>query len=139
MSAYVIDIKHIAYLCAYYESARMSAYCGDKSPLQVANLLLAANYASVNARYRETDAAPELSESDIELHWGAFNPVQVIKAAVCLDYQSCEVDGWEQSEACDIINRIIRNAVHNLPGYDDAKWGAPEPMAGAVRLSRLMR
>lgn len=55
-----------------------------------------------------------------------FNMVQVLKSCDCLEYQSCENDDYEKSIAAKIINSIRTHAIHALPGYDDAAWGAPE-------------
>ena len=70
-------------------------------------------YAEVNARdYRYTAraGARELS------------PVQVLKACNCLEYQSCEHPGWEDSQARANLEVIRAYAVRQLPGYEDADW-----------------
>lgn len=54
---------------------------------------------------------------------GPFDPVQVLKAVACLEYQACEASGWEESDAAAICNAIREYAVAKLPGYDAALWG----------------
>jgi hypothetical protein len=71
--------------------------------------------------------------------WPEIDPVQVIKACDCYEYQSCEHDGWADSEACRFITSLRKGAAHALPGYDGADWGAPKPMAGAICLSALIQ
>jgi len=65
--------------------------------------------------------------------------VQVLKSIDCLDYQSCEHPGWAASEAKAFIDRLQSAAIHALPGYEAAIWGAPEPAANVVSLSSLCR
>jgi hypothetical protein len=78
------------------------------------------NARSVNYRYKENDPAPRYS---FTFRLSFTPPVQIIKAAHCLDYQSCETDDWETTLAYKILQTIISAACHNLPGYDDAYWG----------------
>ena len=64
-------------------------------------------------------------------HRAPFSAVQVIKACNCLDYQSCEHDGWEASEAKSFLDSLISAACHRLPGYDAAEWGPPKNRAAS--------
>jgi hypothetical protein len=48
--------------------------------------------------------------------------VQVLKAIDCLEYQSCEHDGWNDSEAQQFCHALRRRMIRALPGYDSAKW-----------------
>ena len=83
------------------------------------------NQASLNERYSETDDGLIYAELPRKF-WHSFDRVQVIKCAHCYEYQSCEHDGWEDSRAARYMEELIATAIRNLPGYDDAKWGAPE-------------
>ena len=49
-------------------------------------------------------------------------PVQAIKLVHCYEYQSCEHDGWETSEAHRFTTALLSSLEHSLPGYDDAPW-----------------
>ena len=124
MSAYIVSDAHINYLLTFM-SANDSRYSGVYLD-SIANKLRAANYASVNYRYNEEDAAPETGFS---FYPGAreADPLVVLKACACFDYQACEVPDYEKSEAAEIIQRIRMAAIHRLPGYDDAKgWSIEE-------------
>lgn len=55
-----------------------------------------------------------------------INPLQVISSCRCLDYQSCEHEGWRSSLACRVLESIEAHAVEKIPGYRETKWGAPE-------------
>jgi hypothetical protein len=53
---------------------------------------------------------------------------QFISCLNCLDYQSCEHDEWEDSNAKFIIDTMKHNVIRHqvLPdveGFNDAKWG----------------
>jgi len=48
--------------------------------------------------------------------------VEAIKAAHCLDYQSCEHDGWEASWSCRFLNALVGALTTHVPGYDEAAW-----------------
>jgi hypothetical protein len=85
----------------------------------------------VNYRYDET------TQPSFELcQWAAFHEfskVQIIKAVRCLEYQSCEHPGWEESAACRLLRAIIGDdATRNLPGYDEAEWQITPPAANAA-------
>lgn len=55
-----------------------------------------------------------------------LDPAQILKAADCLEYQSCEHPGWEKSVAHELLGLIRRLAYTSLPGYEMAEWGWPE-------------
>lgn len=65
---------------------------------------------------------------------------QIITACHCYDYQACEHDGWENSQAKKLVDSIKGQAVRKLPGMDEAAWGAPKGYEGpsnVIDLSRL--
>jgi hypothetical protein len=52
-----------------------------------------------------------------------LTPGEMFKAINCLEYQSCEFDGWLESDAYNLL-RIIRNSTQErVRGYEDAPWG----------------
>jgi len=51
-----------------------------------------------------------------------FDATQIIKACDCLNYQSCEHEAWEASEAKAFVDSLRCSAWHRLPGYDRAAW-----------------
>ena len=167
MSAYIVDRDHVIYLV---DAARESGAYGstfrwwtgerpnldrhelprfnDERAAEVANMLWRENIKSVSHRYNDRTSATlpgshgrEITARDFRgLRWMSFDPVQVIKACQCLDYQSCEHDDWEQSEACAFLQALKASECHRLRGYDAAEWGAPkryENAANVVKLSDL--
>ena len=87
-------------------------------------LLYAANVASVNYRYdnrdgESVDHIPHYRDNDIR----HINPVQVLKALACYEYQSCETPEWDASEAHAFCEALRHRMIQVLPGYEEATWG----------------
>lgn len=142
MSAFIVSDTHINALvrCAsrlglsyqYAGLTRRVAGCEQNT----AEMLLAANYDSVNARYKENNVPQEIVYAiDAPL----LDALKTIKLANSLIYQSCEFDDWEDSEAKVFLQTLIDWAVCKLPGYDAAPWTIDddEP-AGPVGLVETM-
>lgn len=138
MSAYVVSDYHINALVTWaatrHGNDRVTYYWEGRSrdvrenPKRIASVLYAENVRSVNARYNECDT-PSFRYRPIALGYAKLTPVQVLKACNCYEYQACETDDWEQSEACAIINGIREEAVSALPGYEEAEWELNQPAA----------
>ena len=159
MSAYIVTKNHILYLLSAITSRRITrtygfSYYHNDSTTQVrlgdydqlaaiGSKLWQENVKSVNARYNDATDSEAYTIQPHELasvHWQEIEPVQVIKACHCLNYQSCEHEAWETSEAKTILDRLINAACHALTGYDDAAWGAPETTsAKRARLDAELR
>ena len=103
---------------------------------ETAEMLLAANYDSVNYRYKENELPREIV---YQIDAPLLPPVAIIKLANCFDYQSCEYPEWDASEAKAFIDELISWSVTKLPGYDAAPWTIDddEP-AGPVGLVETM-
>jgi len=157
MSAYVVTENHIIYLVAAALSRRINRgahgrfsweqvrYPGDvthhiidagemEAVAEFASDLWRENVRSVNHRYPNDLQDPASycitpHEIDDKLHAWEFDPVQVLKAIDCLEYQSCEHPEWDASSACSFLNRLRRESIATLVGYSDAAWGAPETYA----------
>ncbi|MEU7925079.1 hypothetical protein [Micromonospora sp. NPDC049107] len=86
---------------------------------RVGAMLLAENRASVNHRYAEDEI-----EEPYLFTWlpGTPDPIVVLKALSCYEYQSCEHPGWRGSEAYQFCNALRRQAIGRLPRYSDAPW-----------------
>ena len=128
MSAFIVSDSHISAL-AYYLERNVDSYYynGNRHKISVddaqklGQILLNANYISVNHRYNTVDAPHVLQLADW-VRGKNWQAVAIIKAAKCLDYQSCEVDGWEASEANALLKAIIETAIYKLAGYSEADW-----------------
>jgi hypothetical protein len=128
MSALICNHSHVTALAVYAARNRLLGRT-DANP--IGEMLHAENVLSVNYRYNES-TIPNFEMCE----WAAFHPfshVQIIKAARCLDYQSCEHPGWQQSDACKLLQVLIGDdTTRNLPGYDDAQWEITPPTATAA-------
>lgn len=105
-------------------------------------MLLRENYRSVNHRYSEDTEASAYRWKE---HKGVYTAdklalaVQVLKSCSNFDYQACETDDYEQSDAAHMIRSIRAEAIRSLPGYDAAAWGAPErPATGPQSIMVMM-
>lgn len=139
MSAYVVSDNHINELVRFIDSR----FYQNKSYLQIllpdlclikddklfferiGQELLKENYFSVNHRYLHLDILGKAHKFNYrpELGKAKLSPVVILKLINCLDYQSCEHEGWETSAACKILESIKSHAINQLEGYDAAPWG----------------
>ncbi len=148
MSAYVVDREHIRYLVdaglaydVYWyhggEPHRLGSQQSSRpsdDPARVGKMLWDENIASVSHRYPDDSWGEWPGPIGENYIYGRhvpyvrlrFDPVEVIKAAHCLDYQSCEHPGWRESEARAYVEGLIHKATQLLEGYDAAEWGAPQ-------------
>lgn len=98
---------------------------------EVGAMLIAENIKSVSFRYHgedlETLPGPNDKSDLIDYTFHAvptsnFNPVDVLGAISCYEYQTCEHDGWETSEAKAFCGALRDRMISLLPGYSDAPW-----------------
>lgn len=88
---------------------------------RIAQVLHAENVRSFQYRYR-MPASPQGFSYRLELRGMQLAAIQVIRAAHCLDYQSCECDDWEATEAFATLQGLVDAAVRSLPEYGRAAW-----------------
>lgn len=86
---------------------------------QVGQMLWAENVRSVNHRYSEDDWEQVY---EYERRGLVPEPVQVLKALACFEYQSCEHPEWRRSEAHAFVQALEARVIRCLPGYDEAAW-----------------
>ena len=136
MSAFMVSDKHISAMLAAAAAPRYTnGPCGEfmyfyggewkrhQLPKALGQILASQNRRSVNERYEENDAIPEFSYQPPR---ESPSPVQLIKLCDCYDYQSCETDDWEKTEAYAICHALRERAIDRLPGYDEAAWSYEE-------------
>ena len=135
MSAFLVSDAH---LCAIVNFAAL-AFARDNymphgipvttEPQKLGELLYAANVASVDYRYpaQANETAPKwkLQPSPLAVNSPHFL-VPFLKLLDCLEYQSCERNDWEQSQAYKAIQALRCKAISKLPGYEAAPWALPE-------------
>ena len=135
MSAFIVGHAHIDALLTYAVAKRLYFYDPEtgvrditaQTADEIGRILLLENERSVAYRYPGTNDLPgtigeEANAYAFTYFAGPMSALQAIKAARCLDYQSCEHPEWEASLAKRIVDAIIVTAVADLPGYDNAAW-----------------
>lgn len=86
----------------------------------VGAMLLAENRRSVNDRYDEDEIEDLYTYRP--LRHSTCTPVDILKAISCYEYQSCETEGWQGSEARRFCAALRDAMIGKLPGYDAAPW-----------------
>lgn len=95
--------------------------------------LLAENRRSVNHRYNEDEFEAPYEFSEIRGH---LDPVAILKAISCYEYQSCEHPGWEASEAHSFCEALRGRMIKWLPGYSEAAWEITSPAEAETGVKR---
>ena len=137
MSAFIQSNEHIDVLVSYFTSDIQGRglwtkvgdgydYLKPENAYKIAEVLHMENLKSVNHRYN--DSEPMTYEftyyPDLEQ---AYSPAEIAKAIDGLEYQSCEHDGWDSSEAKAVLNRMRKQLLTKMRGYEDANtWSIDE-------------
>lgn len=112
MSAFQCSPEHIAAVATYGAASINQAQF-------IAQLLTEANAASVAYRYQDRIQSHQVSVAlIIEYFHSPVNPIEVIKLIASLEYQSCEVPGWEMNHAKAMIDAIQSTAL--VAGWGDS-------------------
>ena len=152
MSAYIVERVHIDYLvCAAlymrtgiqglkmcWQRNGQRIELTEDNATEIGQMLWDENFKSVRHRYEDIpldDLGGYMGESKYKFGcdrgvFEEYDPVQVIKACHCLDYQSCEHPEWDESEAHVFIGSLESRAIREIPGYEEAEWGAPKQEEG---------
>lgn len=152
MSAFIVPVEHIDALLAAALSCRPSdtprwrgkagesvceGYCKltHNSADAVGKMLVTENVRSVGYRYGgpqdDLPCMPDDRAGQRELLNYRHKPdrairtptvVEALKLIDCYEYQSCEHDEWETSEAFRFCAALRSHLIHRLPGYSQAPW-----------------
>lgn len=145
MSAFTVGSDHIDLMVTVAMGiSRWSPQYVDLAKLgdELGRELWKENYDSVNHRYAEQEQVPEYSWRPVVEYVQDLTDrqlVQVLKAAHCYDYQTCEHPGWKDSKAYWVSQAIQAWAERELysrgvtqsaerfgekcwPGEDEALW-----------------
>lgn len=140
MSAFMCSDHHIAVLAAYavkfchWRPSIMAPGETRSNAELLGEKLFQENVLSLQARYAmrgSFDDPPYKHSRSALLEATRLPAVQIIKSAQCYRHQANEHDGWGEgrasSDANQITEAIIERAIEALPGYEEAKWGMPDP------------
>ena len=144
MSAYLVEPEHIAEICkwAFGRGHRDMPHCVNmvkrsmiKSrydlPLEsftAAEILAQANIASINARYNDIDASDaadyiaSVVQLSRQLGKEQLAASDIYNMCQCLDYQSCEVNNWVETDAYWIIRAIMAEASRVMAAGAQVSW-----------------
>lgn len=118
MSAYMVSDRHISAIIntAWKLSPEGENPFGDYSPEEVGEILKQANVESLEALYEDTDGFADRSpfQHDSEV---SVDALSFMKMIACFKYQACEYEGWEMSEAKELLERVVWYAVESLREY----------------------
>ncbi len=88
---------------------------------RIGQMLMRENRLSVNHRYAESEVE-DIYVFDRTLASVSVDPVVILKAIACLEYQSCEHPGWKASEAYFFCQALRHRMIRRIPGYEEAPW-----------------
>jgi hypothetical protein len=97
----------------------------DEIADEVGQMLVKENYDSVHHMYEGSNQIikPVMDEPYMFSRvLSKIDPVQVLKAIDCYEYQSCEHPQWLESESRVFCQSLRARAINRLPGYDEAAW-----------------
>lgn len=86
----------------------------------IGQMLLDANAASLGALYGDDDAFVYTYRRPEFTTW---EPVELLGILNCFEYQACEVENWDTTEAYRFCCALRRRIEGMLPGAHDAPWG----------------
>lgn len=117
MSAFLVSKKHIDTLVSAAVQYGTMGVRGHETA--VGQRLWEANVKSLNAHF-----GSKVEKRTYEFEKALVpEPVEVLKAIQCYEYQSGDFPGYDKSEAAKLCASLTAKAVTKLPGYDDAPWG----------------
>ena len=112
MSAFVVPYAHITVLAVFIKQRGIRP---AMTVQEIGEKLYSENVKSI--RYRYPDDDEDYGKFAIDERAAFIRPslVQIIKAANCLDYQSCEHPSYRQSEVCRMLDAVTALALKELP------------------------
>lgn len=134
MSAFIVGREHI---WAIVESwAGVVATYGRSRPdwdvlAETGQMLWDECKRSVKYRYSERDdgllPGPigcdfKYGTHEIDMDKPNYTVPQILKACHCLEYQSCEHPGWEDSNAKKFLDELCSSLSRRVDGYEEADW-----------------
>ena len=138
MSAWIVSQNHIRLLTeALYKYEVIDGANHCLTPDVAGRILWRENYRSVNCRYERRSRTPRYTHDSAAVATWAYPcagrgivrdlvriPALVYKQTCCYQYQSQEHAGWEKSEACSLIARLLE-AIEKTTGTDEMDGNEP--------------
>ena len=128
MSAFMCGNKHFNAMLAYlFGNKDTITYYDGQNPgvqltkLEAVQILRDENVRSLRCRYGESAKQFHVDEPAV-MRVERLQPVDVLKACACYDYQACESDDHQTTKAAVLTNNCRKAAISALPGYEAADW-----------------
>jgi hypothetical protein len=130
MSCFVVPDFHIDALVSWTIGREIHTRGMGRATL--ARTLAAANCRAYQERYQDPGTPGDYRGFSI-VDVSHLDPLAIVKACDCLDYQASDWTGWRASDACAVLEAIRAAALHlaagdyqgnayDLPGYRAAAW-----------------
>lgn len=140
MSAYIVDNRTIDIILDGMDDLDIGVYTGGDwicprhsvaERQAVGQMLLDANYESVNARYDESDKAPEYQRVlpfpvDDLYRFPSIKSLNILLGCIWnYEYQACESDEWESSPLRNALAQLEHEAMRRVFDIAGLKhcWG----------------
>ena len=123
MSAWLLSTNHINFLV---EGAVRVGIIWGAEATRTGRMLVRANIKSLNARYGDTRKSLGVGTYCYSQPRNSLTDAELLKAAHCYSYQTCEFDGYERSAAGRFIQKMYDALDHvDQQGaeYKAAPWG----------------
>ena len=124
MSAWLVSERHINVLVKARRlgDERFDRLQEDMTDDDLGRMLWRENMLSLQARYGDKVKQKQLKAYRYT-DPGEFTHAAIFKAIACYEYQTCEHDGWQSSEAKRYCRDLQDVVISALPGYEEAQWG----------------
>jgi hypothetical protein len=125
MSAYIVTDDHINVVVSWFIDYRKDyqlwyeingnyGYMGQAEAVDVAQVLYSENVKSVNSRYNEQSPDEQYQFTYLAHVKEAYGIGEIAGALDCLEYQSCETDGYHTSDAYKIITSMRKHLLKKV-------------------------
>ena len=148
MSCFIVGTNHVRYLVAAAEQWKALDYYHPRlrsrqtvTPEYIGRALMLCNVEAFTRAYdgRHTEAAEWKEAHEWKpIHPASYDhidPVQVLKSISCYEYQASDHAQWDDHDCAFFLARLKEAAIHRLPGFEAAKYGAPEPTKAARKVA----
>lgn len=115
------DIQARQWSPAYFGNP--SHRSGDGNASKLGAMLLRENHASYVSRYpqeKNTDSGADTYQYTAPT--SRITTLQALNLVQCFEYQACERDVWNASDAYHFCHTLTSRLVSELPGIDATRW-----------------
>lgn len=123
MSAWMCSDVHFSFVA---KAAEVHGLIEPGTALAFAGELKLENMRSLDARYGAPITEHQLEALDLGEHASRIEDAYFVTTQLhCLDYQSCEHDGWESSNAKAVCDRLVKvvDPTEAWAGAKGDSWG----------------